>query len=64
MKIIELLVVLLLIFLLANFYTGGFKGEKSSEVIIQKKIFIESQEKVEKSMKIMEEEYKKNEKID
>ena len=64
MKIIELLVVLLLVFLLVNFYTGGFKGGGENEVIIQKKIYIESQEKLEKSMKTMEEEYKKNKKID
>jgi len=64
MKIIELLVVLFLIFILAKFYTGGFQGEKSSEIITQKRIYIESQEKLKKAKETMEEEYKKYEKTD
>lgn len=64
MKIIELLVVLFLIFILAKFYTGGFQDEKSSEIITQKRIYIESQEKLKKAKETMEEEYKKYEKTD
>lgn len=64
MKIIELLIVLILIFILTKFYTGGFQGKKKSEVFIQQKIYIESQEKLEKAKKTVEEEYKKYENID
>ena len=64
MKIIELLIVLLLIFILAKFYTGRFQDEQKNDIIIQKKIYIESQEKLDEAKKIMEEEYKKIEKLD
>jgi len=64
MKIIELLLVLLLIFILSKFYLGGFQDKKSGEVITQKRIYIESQEKLKKAKEIMKEEYKQYEKID
>lgn len=59
MKIIELIIVLFLIFILARFYTGGFEGKKSSEVIKHQKIYIESEEKLKKATEAMEEEYEK-----
>ncbi|MGB6127115.1 MAG: hypothetical protein WBG30_00040 [Psychrilyobacter sp.] len=64
MKIIELLIVLLLIFILANFYMGRFQDKKSNEVIIQKKIYIESQEKLKEAKEIIKDGYKKYENID
>ncbi|HAS79867.1 MAG TPA: hypothetical protein DCR90_03045 [Fusobacteriaceae bacterium] len=63
MKIIELLIVLILIFILTKFYMGGSQDEKKNETIIHKKIYIESQEKLKNAKEIMEEEYKKYEKI-
>lgn len=64
MKIIELLIVLLLIFILINFYIGGFQDRGKNKVINQQKIYIESQEKLENAKEIIKKEYKKYEKID
>lgn len=59
MKIIELLIVLFLIFILVIFYTGRSQDEKNNEIIKHKKIYMESQEKLEDAMEIMEKDYEK-----
>ncbi|UUV18376.1 hypothetical protein NRK67_13935 [Fusobacteria bacterium ZRK30] len=59
MKIIELLIVLFLIFILVNFYTGRSQNEKNNEIIKHQKIYMESQEKLKKATETMEKEYEK-----
>jgi|GEM_PF-2637421 len=63
MKIIEVIVVLILIFVLGKFLVGWSPEEKVQEVKGHQKIYKESQKSLDDSMKNLEKGYEKYEEV-